>query len=114
MCVTAALGDGATLLGTMGRGASRPPQSRDSAAAFKPTVRRPGTTVIHVCPRGLGEGARLRPLRGSSSPFGSRRSSRPSFAYAIWLISRVMNVDAKITEETHRNDDQRPATDEGE
>src|SRR5215471_20779461 len=40
--------------------------------------------------------APLRPPRGSSSPFGSRRSSRPSFAYAIWLISRVMNVDAKI------------------
>jgi hypothetical protein len=28
---------------------------------------------------------------------GDRRD-RP-FAYAIWLISRVMNVDAKITEE---------------
>jgi len=32
-------------------------------------------------------------------PFGPWRSSRPSFAYVIWLVSRVINVDTKITEE---------------
>jgi hypothetical protein len=30
-------------------------------------------------------------------PFGSWRSSRPPFAFAIWLISRVVNVDTEIT-----------------
>ena len=48
MCATAGLGDGATLLGIMGRGASRPPQSRDAVAAFNPTERRPGKTIIRV------------------------------------------------------------------
>src|SRR5215470_6028971 len=31
--------------------------------------------------------------------FGSWRSSRPSFAYVIWLVSRVINVETKIAEE---------------
>src|SRR5215470_4702540 len=30
--------------------------------------------------------------------FGSWRSSRPSFAYVIWLVSRVINVETKIAE----------------
>jgi hypothetical protein len=50
MCAMAALGDGATLLGNIGRGASRPPQSRDAVAAFNPTERRRGQTIIRVRP----------------------------------------------------------------
>jgi hypothetical protein len=34
MCATAAFGDGATLLGTMGRGAAPPPQSRGVVAQW--------------------------------------------------------------------------------
>ena len=42
MCATAILGARATLLGTMGRRASRPPQSRDAVAVFNPSERPPG------------------------------------------------------------------------
>jgi MFS family permease len=43
----------------------------DGVAAFNPTERRAGKTIIRVRPCGLGEGGRFFPPRGSSSPFGS-------------------------------------------
>ena len=45
------------------------------------------------------ESERFCPPRGSSLPFWIVASVSTVVAFAIWLISRVNNVDTKITEE---------------
>src|SRR3954470_4647232 len=67
-----------------------------AVAAFNSTERRAGKTIIRVRAWGLAEAERFCSPRGSSSSFGSWRSSRPSFVYAIWLVSRVISVDTEI------------------
>src|SRR3954470_7696743 len=68
----------------------------DAVAALNPTERIQGKTIIRVRAWGLAEAERFCSPRGSSSSFGSWRSSRPSFVYAIWLVSRVISVDTEI------------------